>query len=162
MTANTPEETSGPQVVPESRPDKPSPDDVLVEAVASALPEDEISTAQPHTTKTGASEDIPTILLIQAGLTVFNGVIILVYIVMWMVDLALLGNILRVGAGFAILLALAPMALGVYIERKHRKLETKPPGIIWAHAGVYAGAAMCTFTLIIPMIVTLRSMIVSN
>jgi hypothetical protein len=158
MPPNQPDETAGPRIVRETPPEKPSPDDALVEAVASALPDDDEAAVPVEPAKSGGTEDIPTILLVQAGLTVFNGAIILIYLAMWMIDLTLLGNILRVGAGFAILLALAPMGLGVYIERKNRKQNTKPPGIIWAHAGVYTGAVMCTLTLIIPMIVTMRSL----
>jgi len=164
MPPNQPEDTAGPRIVRETPSEKPSPDDILVEAVASALPEDALpedkGTAVPtESTKSGGTEDIPTILLVQAGLTVFNGVFIFIYLAMWMIDITLLGSILRVGAGVAILLALAPMGLGVYIERKNRKQNTKPPGIIWAHAGVYTGAVMCTLTLIIPMIVTMRALI---
>lgn len=161
MPPNQPDETAGPRVVRDTPSAKPSPDDILVEAVASALPDDD-APAPAEPVKSGGTEDIPTILLVQAGLTVFSGVIILIYLAMWMIDLTLLGSILRSGAGVAILFALAPMGLGVYIERKNRKQSTKPQGIIWAHAGVYTGAIMCTLTLIIPMIVTMRALMLNS
>ena len=99
------------------------------------------------------------VLLIQAGLTVFNAVIILIYLVFWMIDLDAIANALRVGAGFAFLLAAAPALLGAFLVRRYAKEKINPPGAIWAHAGVYVGVAMCTLTLIIPMVVTIRAIV---
>ncbi len=103
--------------------------------------------------------EMPTILLVQAGLTVFNAVIILIYITFWMIDLDVIARALRAGASFAFLLALAPALLGAFLVRRYTKQKINPPGAIWAHIGVYVGVAMCTLTLVIPMIVTVRSIV---
>jgi hypothetical protein len=49
--------------------------------------------------------------------------------------------------------------LGAFLIRGYTKQKINPPGAIWAHAGVYVGVAMCTLTLLIPMIVTIRSIV---
>lgn len=140
-------------------PEKSSPNNALVEAVASALPTDDAAEASPAPAEPSTSNDIPTVFLVQAGLTVFNIVIVLIYVAVWIIDIKMLETALRAGAGFALLLALAPMGLGVHLERKYRKQNAKPPGLIWAQVGVYAGAFMSTFTLMIPLIMSVRSVI---
>jgi hypothetical protein len=109
--------------------------------------------------KPSVGGEMPTILLVQAGLTVFNAVIILIYIVFWMIDINMIASALRAGAAFAFLLALAPALLGAFLVRRYTKQKINPPGAIWAHVGVYVGVAMCTLTLLIPMIVTVRAIV---
>lgn len=131
-------------------------DEALAEAFAASLadPAAQASTEDPSPTTGG---EMPMILLIQAGLTAFNAVIILIYLAFWMIDITVIASALRAGAGFAFLLSLAPTLLGAFLVRRYTKRKIKPPGAIWAHAGVYVGVAMCTLTLVIPMVVTLRS-----
>ena len=134
-------------------------DDAYNEALASTAVEDDEGPAQRAAVKPGGTEEIPTILLVQAGLTVFNGVLVLICIVLWMIDLSLLASALRAGAGLALVLSMAPMGLGAYLERRSRQNKVQPPGMIWAHAGVYVGVIMCILTLLIPMIVTVRTIV---
>lgn len=143
-------------------------DEAFAEAFAASLAapapaEPPVSSADPAPPAGGAKPaiggDIPLILLIQAGLTVLNAVIILIYLVFWMIDLTLIANALRVGASFAFFLSIAPALLGAFLIRRYTKQKINPPGAIWAHAGVYVGVAMCTLTLLIPMIVTIRSIV---
>lgn len=140
-------------------PEKSSPNDALVEAVASALPTADTVDPPPSPAETSTSNDMATIFLVQAGLSVFNIMIAVIYIAVWMIDLSMLETGLRAGAGIALLLALTPMGLGVYLERKNRKQGTKPPGLVWAHVGVYAGAVVCTLTLMIPLIIAVRTVV---
>ncbi|HUG82028.1 MAG TPA: hypothetical protein VML01_10215 [Bryobacterales bacterium] len=150
--------------------DNPAPydrehDEAFAEAFAASLADPAPAEAPPAVADSSPSDakpaiggEIPLILLIQAGLTVFNAVIILIYLVFWMVDLTILANALRVGASFAFFLSIAPALLGAFLIRRYTKQKINPPGLIWAHAGVYVGVAMCTLTLLIPMIVTIRSL----
>jgi len=118
-----------------------------------------VADSSPSDAKPAIGGDMPLILLIQAGLTVFNAVIILIYLVFWMIDLTVIANALQVGGSFALLLSVAPALLGAFLIRGYTKQKINPPGAIWAHAGVYVGVAMCTLTLLIPMIVTIRSIV---
>ncbi len=146
-------------------PDGRAHDEAFAEAFAASLADPApaegppaVADSSPSDAKPASGGEIPLILLIQAGLTVFNAVIVLIYLVFWMIDLTILANALRVGASFAFFLSITPALLGAFLIRRYTKQKMNPPGAIWAPAGVYVGVAMCTLTLLIPMIVTIRSL----
>jgi hypothetical protein len=115
--------------------------------------------AAPREPPTQTGAEIPTLLLVQAGLTVFAAVMLLIYLIMWQVNIDMLAAALRKGAWLALLLAMAPVFLGAHVLRKNKKEGATPPGSIWAHVGVYVGSLMASMTLLIPVLVTVRSLV---
>jgi hypothetical protein len=117
--------------------------------------------AQPPQAPSPASRpgpDMPTIALIQAGLTVFNGVLLLLFAGLWLFAGEMLFHIMQRLAGFCLLLAMGPLVLGSIILHNNKKLDRPIPGTIYATVGVWVGVTMAMMTLIIPTLFTFRAL----
>ena len=76
---------------------------------------------------TAAPGDMPVIVLAQVGLTVLDGIIVFIYLVMSMIDISWLAVGLRTFAIVAMVLSIAPMVLGAIIMRQAATGESMPP-----------------------------------
>ncbi len=117
----------------------------------------EVAAVLPASTA-GKQQDLPKLTLIQAGLTVFNGVMILVFTVLWFVSEDVLFQILQRAAGFCLLLALTPIVLGGVILQKNKKAGAPMPGTVYATLGMWIGVILSMMTLLIPTFVTFRAL----
>ncbi|MEE9234066.1 MAG: hypothetical protein V3U28_01325 [Candidatus Acidoferrales bacterium] len=108
---------------------------------------------------TAAAGDMPTIVLAQVGLTVLDGIIIFVYLVMSMIDIGWLAVGLRMFAIPAMVLSIAPMVLGAIIMRQATKTGVEPPGFIWSRIGTYVGVMLALGTLFVPAVVAMQEML---
>ena len=108
---------------------------------------------------TAAAGDMPAIVLAQVGLTVLDGIIIFVYLVMSMIDIGWLAVGLRMFAIPAMVLSIAPMVLGAIIMRQATKTGVEPPGFTWSRIGTYVGVMLALGTLFVPAVVAMREML---
>ena len=134
--------TGSPSGIPEPDPSFPAPD----------------AQDRAPAPRESASPELSKIVLVQAGLTVFNGIMLLVFSVLWLFDLGLLFQILQRAAGLCLLLALAPTVLGGFILHGNKRLAQPAPGTIYATAGLWIGVIMSMMTLIVPTLVTFRAL----
>ncbi len=100
-----------------------------------------------------------TLVLVQAGLTVLDAILLVMLLVMWQINADAIASVLRSASGWAFLLALAPVAGGVFLLHRNKKAEAQESGLGWARAGIYAGTLLAMAVLLIPAIVTLRSIV---
>jgi hypothetical protein len=112
----------------------------------------------PPAPATPQQPELPKIALIQAGLTVFDGVLLVVFVGLWFLAEDTLFQILQRAAGFCLLLALIPIVLGGVILQKNKKAETPMPGTVFASLGMWIGVVLSMMTLLIPTIVTFRAL----
>lgn len=105
---------------------------------------------------------MPTIVLVQAGLTVFNGVLIVVFAGLWLFGGDMLFHIMQRLAGVCLLLAMGPLVLGGLILHNNKKSPKPIPGLIYARVGVWVGVTMAMMTLIIPTLYTFRALFESS
>jgi len=117
---------------------------------------------EAHGSASAPGQDMPTIVLIQAGLTVFNGVLILVFAGLWLFGGDMLFHIMQRLAGVCLLLAMGPLILGGIILHRNKKLDKPIPGTIYATVGVWVGVTMAMMTLIIPTLYTFRALFKSS
>ena len=106
-----------------------------------------------------AGDDMSTPVLVQAGLTAFDAILLVMLIVMWQIDAGAVASVLRSATGTAFLIALAPVGFGVFLLHRNKKAETPEHGLIWAKVGIYVGMLLAMAVLMIPAIVTLRSLV---
>jgi hypothetical protein len=103
-------------------------------------------------------QDLPKLTLIQAGLAVFDGVLIVVFAALWFLSEDTLFQILQRAAGFCLLLALVPIVLGGVILNKNKKADAPMPGTMYATLGMWIGVLLSMMTLLIPTVVTFRAL----
>ena len=108
---------------------------------------------------TAAAGDMPAIVLAQVGLTVLDGIIVFIYLVMSMIDIGWLAVGLRTFAIMAMVLSIAPMVLGAIIMRQATKTGVEPPGFIWSRLGTYVGVLLAVGTFFIPAVVAMQEML---
>ncbi len=125
---------------------------------APALEPNAEETPPPAASLDPKQQDLPRLTLIQAGLTVFNGVLIVVFAALWFLAESTLFQILQRVAGFCLLLALVPIVLGGVILHKNKKAGAPMPGTMYATLGMWVGVILSMMTLIIPTIVTFRAL----
>ena len=114
---------------------------------------DQAPPAQP------AAGDMSTPVLVQAGLTAFDAILLVMLLVMWQINAEAVASVLRSATGTAFLIALAPLALGAFLLHRNKKAETPEHGLVWAKVGIYVGTLLAMAVLMIPAIVTLRSLV---
>ena len=98
-------------------------------------------------------------ILIEAGLTVFDGVLVIIFAVLWRTDPDLLLFLLEGRAGITLILGSAPIILAAVISKRNEKTGTEMPGSVWARVGLIVGTLMCLMTLAIPVLATIRSIL---
>ena len=105
------------------------------------------------------SSELPMMILIEAGLTVFDGVLVIIFAVLWRTDPDLLLFLLEGRAGITLILGSAPIILAAVISKRNEKTGTEMPGSVWARVGLIVGTLMCLMTLAIPVLATIRSIL---
>ena len=105
------------------------------------------------------SSELPMMILVEAGLAVFDGVLVIVFAVLWKTYPDALLQLLEGRAGIALSLGAAPVILAAVISSRNEKSGTEMPGSVWARVGVIVGTLMCLMTLAIPMLATIRAML---
>ena len=105
------------------------------------------------------SSELPMMVLIEAGLTVFDGVLVIIFAVLWRTNPDLLLFLLEGRAGITLILGSAPIILAAVISKRNEKTGTEMPGSVWARVGLIVGTLMCLMTLAIPVLATIRSIL---
>ena len=105
------------------------------------------------------SSELPMMVLIEAGLTVFDGVLVIVFAVLWKTNPDALLQLMEGRAGIFLILGAAPIILAAVISKQNEKRGTEMPGSVWARAGLIVGTLMCMMTLAIPVLATIRAML---
>ena len=106
-----------------------------------------------------APDGLSTLVLVTAGITVFDGVLLLIFMVLWLTNLDLLLGLLAGRAGFTLLLAAAPLALGAVVTKRKDRQQGDYPGAVWGRAGMMVGALLAVMSLAIPVMATMRVML---
>lgn len=101
-------------------------------------------------------EGMSTLVLVTAGITVFDGVLLLTFVVLWLTNHDLLLALLAGRAGFTLLLAAVPLGLGAAVTKRKDRQRGEYPGAIWGRAGMMVGAVLAVMSLAIPVLATMR------
>ena len=148
-TVPPPESGENPPIDPDApAAGQPSPADLLA---------DQIVAPPPPPAK--ESSELPMMVLIEAGLTVFDGVLVIIFAVLWRTNPDLLLFLLEGRAGITLILGSAPIILAAVISKRNEKSGTEMPGSVWARVGLIVGTLMCLMTLAIPVLATIRSIL---
>ncbi len=151
-------ETVPPPELSESPPIDPG-DPSAEPATPADLLADQILAPPPPPSPGTESSELPMMVLIEAGLTVFDGVLVIVFAVLWKTNPDALLQLLEGRAGISLLLGAAPVILAAVISKRNEKSGTEMPGSVWARAGLIVGTLMCLMTLAIPLLATIRAML---
>jgi len=144
---------------PEPGEDPGNPGDLAAE---SAMPADLLAdqvVAPPRKPAATESSEMPMMVLIEAGLTVFDGVLVVIFAVLWKTNPDILLQLLEGRAGITLLLGAAPIILAAFISKRNGKSGKEMAGSIWARIGLIVGTLMCLMTLAIPVLATIRAML---
>ena len=142
---------------PEVPTTSPLPDALALEKGAAG--QEPQANPEPEVAAKPAGADMSTRVLVQAGLSVFGAILLVMLMAMWQINAEAVATMLRSAAGPALLMALAPIGLGLLILRRNKDAETPEPGIIWAKIGIYVGMVLSMVMLMLPAFVTLRSLV---
>ena len=93
--------------------------------------------------------EMPPLVLAQAGLTVFGGMLLVIYLIGMLVNGKVLAQVLSAGVLMIFPLAIAPIVIGSLIIRRSEKSGHRPPGFVWAQAGMYVGLTLAVITTLI-------------
>ena len=96
--------------------------------------------------------DLPSIVLAVAGLTVFDSIIIVVFLSLWAVNAAAMLAIIKTMAGIALLLGVAPIVVGGLILHTNKQNGSVMPGTPWAGVGILVGVMLSGLTILIPLL----------
>ena len=105
------------------------------------------------------SSELPLIVLIEAGVTVFDGVLVIIFAVLWNTHPDVLLELLRGRGAVALMLGGTPMVLAAVISRQNDKSGTEMPGSVWARAGLIVGTLLCMMTVATPVLGAIREML---
>ncbi len=106
-----------------------------------------------------ASEGMSTLVLVTAGMTLFDGVLLLTCIILWLTNLDLLLALLAGRAGLTLLLAAVPLGLGAAVTKRKDRQGGDYPGAVWGRAGMMVGALLAVMSLAVPVMATMRVML---
>ena len=123
-----------------------------------AMPDDRRPAGDHVPEQTRTANAIPGLVLAVAAFTVFDGVIVVVYVTLWAMDLDLLLTALKGRGWISLLLAVSPLILGAIVVQRNKSVAVQGSGTIWANAGMLVGALMGLITLAVPMLATLAEM----
>jgi hypothetical protein len=96
--------------------------------------------------------DLPSIILAVAGLTVFDAIIIVVFLSLWAVNAEVMLAIIKTMAGIALLLGVAPIVIGGLVLHTNKQSGTVMPGTPWAGVGILVGIMLSALTILIPLL----------
>jgi hypothetical protein len=102
------------------------------------------------------SGDLPGMILAAAGLTVFDSIIIVVFLSLWAVNPAAMLAIIKTMAGIALLLGVAPIVVGGLILHTNKQSGKVMPGTPWAGVGMLVGIMLSVLTILIPLLSAVR------
>jgi hypothetical protein len=133
-----------------------SPDDAILGAEISDTEAFFASAGQPAASEGKASTDLPSIVLAVAGLSVFDSIIIVVFLSLWAVNPEAMLAVIQTLAGIALLLAVAPIVIGGLVLHTNKQTGTVMPGTPWAGVGMLVGIILAGLTLLIPLLSAVR------
>ena len=123
-----------------------------------AMPDDRRPAGDHVPEQTRTANAIPGLVLAVVAFTVFDGVIVVVYVTLWAMDLDLLLTALEGRGWISLLLAVSPLILGAIVVQRNKSVAVQGSGTIWANAGMLVGALMGLITLAVPMLAALAEM----
>jgi hypothetical protein len=100
--------------------------------------------------------DLPSIILASAGLTVFDSIIIVVFLSLWAINPEAMLAIIKTMAGIALLLGVAPIVIGGLVMHTNKQNGTIMPGTPWAGVGILVGVMLSALTILIPLLSAVR------
>lgn len=104
----------------------------------------------------GQGGDLPSIILAVAGLTVFDSIIIVVFLSLWAVNPEAMLAIIKTMAGIALLLGVAPIVIGGLVMHTNKQSGRVMPGTPWAGVGILVGIMLSALTILIPLLSAVR------
>ncbi len=111
---------------------------------------------QPAAAEEKSGNELPTIVLALAGLTVFDSIIIVVFLSLWAINPEAMLAIIKTMAGIALLLGVAPIVTGGLVLHTNKQTGTTMPGTPWAGVGILVGVLLAGLTLLIPLMSAVR------
>ena len=120
----------------------------------SAALSDPLDTTPAGVEKPGS--DLPSIILAAAGLTVFDSIIIVVFLSLWAVNPEAMLAIIKTMAGIALLLGVAPIVIGGLVMHTNKQSGKVMPGTPWAGVGILVGVMLSLVTILIPLLSAVR------
>lgn len=133
-----------------------SPDDAILGADISDQEAFFAAAGQPAAAEGKGSTDLPGIVLAVAGLSVFDSIIVVVFLSLWAVNPEAMLAIIQTLAGIALLLAVAPIVIGGLVLHTNKQSGTVMPGTPWAGVGMLVGIILAGLTLLIPLLSAVR------
>ena len=109
-----------------------------------------------------AADKLPLLPLAAAGLSVFNGIIAVGFLALWLIDGNSALGVIQTLAGLSILLGLAAIVVGSLILNNNRRSESTMPGSNWAKVSVIAGLFLLGVTVMLPLISALQVLVGSG
>ena len=127
-----------------------------------AMLDDQLPAADHEEEQARAAKALPRLVLAVVAFTVFDAVIVVVYIALWAIDFNLLLAALKGRGWISLLLAVTPLILGAFVVQGNRNVADKGPGTIWANAGMIVGVLMSLITLAVPILAALAQMMTAS
>lgn len=133
-----PEQATAPLELPTAEVELPPVDDTTQATVSIA-----------KSSEADSAGEMPPLVLAQAGLTVFGGMLLVIYLIGTLVNGKVLAQVLSAGVLMIFPLAIAPIVIGSLIIRRSEKSGHRPPGFVWAQVGMYVGLTLAVITTLI-------------
>jgi len=105
---------------------------------------------------------LPGFVVAAAGLAVFDAIIAVGYVVVWLADTRTGMAIIQTLAGVSILLGLGAIVVGSLILNSNRRTGNTMPGSPWARVSIVSGLLLLGVTVILPLISALAVLIGST
>lgn len=104
------------------------------------------------------ADAMPTLALTAAGLAVLNVILTFGMLAIWTLSPESVLQVVRSLSGLALLLAVAPIAVGGMIFSKNRQNGKEMPGTVWATWAIVAGVLLFSAFLFIPLVSAIVSL----
>jgi hypothetical protein len=105
--------------------------------------------------------EMPSTALAAAGLTVFDSILIVVFLGLWSLNPEAMLAIIKTMAGITLLLAVAPIVIGGLILHTNKQTGTVMPGTPWASVAMIVGTILGGLTLAIPLLTAVRMLLIA-
>ena len=123
-----------------------------------ATPDDKRPAGDHDQEQARTADAMPRLVLAVVAFTVFDAVIVVVYVTLWAIDFGLLLTALQGRGWISLLLAVSPLILGAIVVQRNKSVAVQGSGTIWANAGIVVGTLMGLITLAVPILATLAQM----
>lgn len=117
------------------------------------------STGGPGSDQASKAAKPALLPLIAAGLSVFDGILGLGFVSMWVIDATSAMSLIQTLAGACILLGLSAIVVGGLVLNSSSRTGNRAPGSGWARASIVSGLFLLGVTVLLPLISALSVLV---